>query len=378
MTFATLHSKNLPVNRIFTRIIILSGLLTAFHAMPVFADNYSDVGKLTQSGQYGEALAKANAYLVQQPRDAQMRFLKGLILTEQNKSAEAISVFTKLTEDFPRLPEPYNNLAVLFAATNQYEKSRAALEMAIRTNPTYATAHENLGDVYAKLASQAYDKALLLDTNNSGAKSKLTLIHTLVNSTSNSATSKNSVIATLAAKPITIPNVPAIIEKPTAVRPHVKTEALPKAAPSPKIATNLTPEKAKTVIPVKSSEKSEPKLTSKDNAETINIINVVNKWAIAWSDQDMKSYLGAYSKNFEPEQNMSNKAWSDERHARIEGKKRISIKISSPEIAVTGNSAIVKFHQNYKSNNYTSNSNKTLLMTKQFGKWQIKQEQSSN
>jgi Flp pilus assembly protein TadD len=112
-----------------------------------------------------------------------MRFLKGLILTEQNKSAEAISVFTKLTEDFPRSPEPYNNLAVLFAATNQYEKSRAALEMAISTNPTYATAHENLGDVYAKLASQAYDKALQLDTSNTAAKSKLILVRTLVNNT---------------------------------------------------------------------------------------------------------------------------------------------------------------------------------------------------
>lgn len=378
MTFATLHSKNLPINRIFTRIIILSVLLAAFHTMPVLADNYSDVGKLTQSGHYGEALAKANAYLVQQPRDAQMRFLKGLILTEQNKSAEAISVFTKLTEDFPRLPEPYNNLAVLFAATNQYEKSRAALEMAIRTNPTYATAHENLGDVYAKLASQAYDKALQLDTTNSGAKSKLTLIHTLVNGVPTGASGKNPVVTILAAKPITPPNIPSIIEKSVAIRPPVKTEALSKAPPSPKIATNLTPERAKPVIPVKSSENGELKLEHKDNAETSSIINVVNKWASAWGDQDMKSYLAAYSKNFEPEQNMSNKAWSDQRHARIEGKNRISVKISSPEVTITGNSAAVKFRQSYKSNNYSSNSNKILLMTKQFGKWQIKQEQSGN
>ncbi|MGV8894171.1 MAG: hypothetical protein ACOH2K_14760 [Burkholderiaceae bacterium] len=93
-------------------------MLAAFHAIPTLADNYSDVGKLTQSGQYGEALAKANAYLVQQPRDAQMHFLKGLILTEQNKLTEAISIFIKSTEDFPRLPEPYNNLVVLFAATH--------------------------------------------------------------------------------------------------------------------------------------------------------------------------------------------------------------------------------------------------------------------
>jgi len=48
--------------------------------------------------------------------------------------------------------------------------------MAISTNKTYKIAHENLGDVYAKLASQSYEKALQLDTNNTSAKVKLTLV----------------------------------------------------------------------------------------------------------------------------------------------------------------------------------------------------------
>src|SRR6266478_4423624 len=90
------------------------------------------------------------------PRDARARFLKGLILTEQNKPNDAIKVFTALTDDYPELPEPYNNLAVLYASQGQYDKARKSLEMAIRTHPSYAIAHENLGDVYAKMASEAY------------------------------------------------------------------------------------------------------------------------------------------------------------------------------------------------------------------------------
>lgn len=73
------------------------------------------------------------------------------------RNAEAITVFTRLTEDFPELPEPYNNLAVLYAQQKQYNKARTALEMAIRTHPSYAVAHSE-EIVYAKLASQAYDK----------------------------------------------------------------------------------------------------------------------------------------------------------------------------------------------------------------------------
>ena len=97
----------------------------------------------------------------------------------QLASSPNIAVFTKLSEDYPELPEPYNNLAVLYASQGQYDKARAALEMAIRTNPSYATAHENLGDVYAKLASQAYSKALQLDSNNTGVQPKLALIRDL-------------------------------------------------------------------------------------------------------------------------------------------------------------------------------------------------------
>src|SRR3954462_6710933 len=143
------------------------------------ADEYSDVNQLLRSGKLAEALTKADQYLAGKPKDPQMRFMKGVIQTESGKPNDAIATFQKLTEDYPELPEPYNNLAVLYAGQAQFDKARAALEMAIRTNPSYATAHENLGDVYAKLASQAYSKALQLDSANTAVQPKLALIREL-------------------------------------------------------------------------------------------------------------------------------------------------------------------------------------------------------
>ena len=147
------------------------------------ADEYADVTQLVRAGKLADAMTKADQYLANKPRDPQMRFLKGVIQRDSGKPAEAISTFTKLTEDYPELPEPYNNLAVLYAGQSQFDKARTALEMAIRTNPSYATAHENLGDVYAKLASQAYTKALQLDTANQAVAPKLALIRELFNPT---------------------------------------------------------------------------------------------------------------------------------------------------------------------------------------------------
>jgi tetratricopeptide (TPR) repeat protein len=142
-------------------------------ANSVWADDYSDVHGLLRAGKVAQAESKAELFLATSPRDAQMRFLKGVILVETGKSTEAMSTFTKLIEDFPDLPEPYNNLAVLYAGQSQFDKARAALELAIRSNPSYATAHENLGDVYTKLANQAYGRALQLDKGNAALQHKL-------------------------------------------------------------------------------------------------------------------------------------------------------------------------------------------------------------
>src|SRR3954463_11689194 len=142
-------------------------------------DPLQDANQLFRQGQFDKAMERVNSYLASRPKDARGRFLKGLILTEQNKPTEAIKVFTDLSQDYPELPEPYNNLAVLYASQGQYDKARNSLEMAIRTHPSYATAHENLGDIYAKMASQAYDKALQLDRSNQAAQGKLNLIKEL-------------------------------------------------------------------------------------------------------------------------------------------------------------------------------------------------------
>ena len=62
--------------------------------------------------------------------------------------------------DFPELPEPRNNLAVLYAQKGEYALARDELERAVQTAPDYAVAHENLGDVYARLAEAEYEKTV--------------------------------------------------------------------------------------------------------------------------------------------------------------------------------------------------------------------------
>ena len=143
------------------------------------ADDYSDVNQLLKSGKGTEALAKADKYLADKPKDPQMRFLKGVIQTQAGNTTEAIATFTALTQDYPELPEPYNNLAALYASQTELEKARTALEMAVRMNPSYAIAHENLGDIYARMAGQSYGRALQLEPANPLLQPKINLLREL-------------------------------------------------------------------------------------------------------------------------------------------------------------------------------------------------------
>ncbi len=146
------------------------------------ADDYADVGALLHQGKSAEALAKADTYIAGKPRDPQMRFLRGVILTDQGNSAEALNAFTQLTQDYPELPEPYNNVAALYAARGEFDRARDALETAVKLKPDYATAHENLGDIYARLAAQSYVRAQTLEAGNKTVPPKLALVRQLFGS----------------------------------------------------------------------------------------------------------------------------------------------------------------------------------------------------
>ena len=340
------------------------GLAIGF-SVPVFADNLPEVQRLIKQGQYSQALEKVDTYLSSRPKDAQGRFLKGLIYTEMNRPSDAIGVFTKLTEDYPELPEPYNNLAVLYAQQKQYDKARTALEMAIRTHPSYAIAYENLGDIYAKLASQAYDKALQLDGSNSIAQNKLALIRDLI--TSGKGNVKPT--APAATTPAPIVNVPA---KPAAAAPP--TTAVVAATPGAAAATPK-PAEAKPATPAPATPASPVPAVAKVDSGSDDVAKAVAAWASAWSRKDMKAYLGAYASDFETPKGMSRKAWEEEREQRIAGKSgKISVTVDEPQITINGDRATAKFRQHYKAPGISSSTTKTLIFVRAGGKWLIKDE----
>jgi tetratricopeptide (TPR) repeat protein len=318
-----------------SRFFAVAAACIVLAASPALADEVQEINQQYRSGNLSGALTRANAYLVKNPKDAQTRFIKGLILADQGKTNEAIAVFTGLTEDYPELPEPYNNLAVLYASQNKYAAAKNALEMAIRTHPSYATAHENLGDIYAKMASLAYDKALALDSKNAAAQTKLALIQDLIGGQP--------------AKPATSKVIPAASKpaaKPVAVEPAPAAKPVP-AKPSP-----VKPS------PVNAAPASK------------EVEAAVTRWAEAWSARNVDAYFAAYASDFTAE-GLSHAEWEALRRARITAPATINVKISNLKIEQQGDIAHARFSQAYRSDRHQSTVTKTLKLALQNGQWRI-------
>jgi outer membrane biosynthesis protein TonB len=295
---------------------------------------------------------------------------------------------------------------VLYAANGQYDKARTSLDMAMRTNPTYATALDNLGDVYAKLASQAYDKALQIDPASNVPQPKLTLVRTLsgnitggtvpklasANTNGSKASAPTPVISTPVI-PVPAPVLtPAPEPKPKAeVKPEpkaeVKTPEKPVAKPADKIAEKPAekplekpvekPAKADNKAAEKASKAAEKEAeAARSEKDKTAVLSTVNNWAKAWSEMDVKSYLASYGSEFQPPKGQSRKEWAEERRARIEEKGHISVKVQSPQVTIKNDIATVRFRQIYNSNRLTVDSRKTLILNKQGNRWLIKQERS--
>ena len=360
----------------------------------------AEIHRLIDGHQATQALKLIDAALAKNPKDAAMRFRRGVTLSLLDRNAEAIQVFQKLVEDHPEMPAPYNNLAVLYGHQGDYNKARAALVAAIRTNPQYATAYQNLGDVYAQLASEAYKKALQIDNKDTVTPPKLLLLSELTNPgvggvaaapTAGALTTKPVQVAAATPAPAPVPApapAPVVPPKPAPVpAPAVKPAPLPAPAPAPVPAPAPKPVTPPAPVPAPAPAPAPKPVTPPAPAPVpaaapvvassngvSEVSDAVHAWASAWSRRDMAGYLAAYTPDYATG-GKSHKSWEEDRKARIVPRKRIAVQVAELNVSVTGDKAVARFKQIYESDTLSTTGHKTLdLVRSPSGKWLIKQE----
>ncbi|WP_183085099.1 tetratricopeptide repeat protein [Trinickia fusca] len=158
-------SGRMPRTAALAATVLIAFTLAALPSAAVHAatgatnDGTPEIDASIAAQNWRQALTQLDARIAAEPRDAQAKFKRGTVLVHLDRDDDAIRQFTELTQSYPELPEPYNNLAALYAKAGRYEEARAALETAVKANPGYGLAYENLGDLYLRLAEQSYKRA---------------------------------------------------------------------------------------------------------------------------------------------------------------------------------------------------------------------------
>lgn len=311
------------------RILFASILLTL--SSPAWPGNLDEVKQLIEADENNQALVQIDNQLVKQPDDPEILFLRAITLSKLQRKQEAIELYHELINQHPTLPEPRNNLAVLYAQQGEFEASEQALQSALNTHPSYATAHRNLSDIYKTLASIAYNKALDLDNGRepSPPETKLQLI-TELRSHHNGASAD------------VIP--------------------LPATGPAEAVAN-----------PRKEAASLHPEM---ENAADLNDIGkVISSWATAWSEQDVKRYLSHYSPDFIPDNRLSRLEWEELRRQRLLTPDFVRVEVSQLETVILDNRiASVSLDQQYRSDRFSELSHKIVLLRHENGRWRIIQE----
>lgn len=270
------------------------------------------------------------------------RFDRAVTLADQDPAA-AIRMFETLTEDYPQWPEPYNNLAVLYAERGEEKKAEQALLAAMATHPSYALVHKNLEALYATMAGRAYRKALNNDAAGP-APPKLRLAEQVGE-------------ATLTASAAEMPVAAEEKAPDTAPRPE------PRPAPVKVVAATAAPSQPKAAEP-------EPGVEARRA-----VLSTVASWLEAWSSQDVERYLSYYGHHFVPGKGMTREHWAAVRRKRLSAPEFIEINIRNPQVTFDASDrASVRFLQSYRSNTFDGQTIKTLRLSRGSDGWKIVRE----
>jgi Flp pilus assembly protein TadD len=170
--------RNMPLHRLPLSLLLALALSCAGSAC--LAGPAEDLRLLISRGDLPGALVTADKALQAKPRDATLRFLRAVVLMDLHRDQEALALFTELTHEYPELPDPYNNLALLQARGGRLDEARLSLQHALLNDPHHHAARVNLGQIHLWLAAQAWEQAAGAPAADATLRRKLQALRTLL------------------------------------------------------------------------------------------------------------------------------------------------------------------------------------------------------
>ncbi len=155
-----LYSSHVPlIVKAMRHFIIVFFLFYSIEVVAI-ANTVDDLRVLVAGKKFAAAIETGELLLKQNPKRADVQFLTAYAYQMKRRTARATDLYKSLIRQHPELPEPRNNLAMIYLAKGDHDTASKLLVEAINTHNSYATAYENLSRIYTGIASEAYRRAL--------------------------------------------------------------------------------------------------------------------------------------------------------------------------------------------------------------------------
>lgn len=284
---------------------------------------------LVEQKKFVKAVLEGNDILQQDPTNTRARFLTAYSYQMIAKTDKAISLYQDLIRDHPTLPEPRNNLAMIYLEQGDYDRASQMLVSAINTRISYAIAYANLSQVYKGIASEAYRRAISQSTE--PAKYTHDIELTAITRLDFQGSETAPKIANLS------------VSQPVLKEPLAED-----------IATTQT-------------------VVNAANEGTL-LIEKVRNWAQAWSSKDFDNYRASYAPDYRDRFN-THEQWVKYRQKRILRPGDIRVEVSDFTVRQRGaNRASVNFTQAFSSPRYSDLVIKRLDFERVGSQWKIAAE----
>lgn len=320
------------------RWLVLLSLLIPFvpaHA----ADLLRDAGAAIEQGRYAQAADMLHAQIQQQGGSVQGWFLLGVAHARQQQFNQAIEAFRQVIALDPALAEPHYNLAAIYNELGDVHAAVRELERSLQKKPGDAVAEENLAELHLNLALHYYRQTLEKSPTTQLQRRYTRLLH---------------------------------------VRdPHASDAPVQVAAAEPEVQENVHRSEAE-VAAVSPASASIPVVepVSRDRAA---VLAAIEGWRAAWSAQNLEGYYAAYGDDFTlPQGFVSDDAWKRYKERVILGKAYIHVELRDVQVQFNADKseATVRFSQSFRSDSYSSDDEKVLLLKRHGRDWKISREDS--
>ena len=311
-------------------------LLTPAGAEPAL----TDIEKQIDAGQFQPALRRLDELLSSDKANPHFLFYRARALAANGQRDEAIAQYEALIKAAPELPEPYNNLAVLYMQAGKGEQARNMLNKAMATHPAYAAIYQNLIAINTSKAQDAYARALQIQ----GKRQEAALREV---------------------------NKLSLAEK---------LEPVASPSPAPLVTSAVTDNTVQPGLVYKAEQNQADK-------ETVAVTKVVGTdagfeqasamlqaWAEAWASKKVEQYLHYYSDTYSPS-DMTRQAWAAQRRERILRPKWIRVNLTNVMLkAQQGQQLTITLEQEYRADNYRDVTRKEFVLEQTSGEWRIIKE----